>query len=352
MRSRISITMGMATAMTLACGSAPDHLADGAFDPSAKGGSTMPGGAAGDLGAGSGASSGGPTGAGPGAGAPADAGADGAPPTTGGVIDGKKPGPTNTGVAPGTALTVRNGDLTLTTDGTVIEGLDIQGWVTIDASNVTLRNSIVRGRAGASSNGAGINVRGGDNVLLENVKVDLAFPSRYIDGVWLGYDGAAKVTARGIDVAHGVDGMKISSNSTVEWSWVHDNAWFADDPNVGGPTHNDSLQVLSGSNITVKNNHLQATDDDNAAIQITQDFGAVTNLVVENNWLDGGGCTLNIAHKVKSSLGATSVIANGNRFGRGSLFNCPILLSTQSFPTLSGNVWDDTGATVPIQRHD
>ena len=42
----------------------------------------------------------------------------------------------------------------------------------------------------------------------------------------------------------------------------------------------------------------------------------------------------------------------GNRFGRNSFYNCPILKSTQTTLELTGNVWDDTGRTVPVQTHD
>ena len=65
---------------------------------------------------------------------------------------------------------------------------------------------------------------------------------------------------------------------------------------------------------------------------------------------DGGGCTFNIAHKVEPSL--TDVHVIGNRFGRNSYFNCPILKSTQTTLELVGNVWDDDGTPVPVQTHD
>ena len=51
----------------------------------------------------------------------------------------------NTGVRPGTQLTVRQGDLVITTPGTVIDGWDIRGYVEIKASGVVIRNSILRG---------------------------------------------------------------------------------------------------------------------------------------------------------------------------------------------------------------
>ena len=44
----------------------------------------------------------------------------------------------------------------------------------------------------------------------------------------------------------------------------------------------------------------------------------------------------------------------GNRFGRLSQFQCPILVSTQTVLSQnSGNVWDDSGQAIPKpQQHD
>src|SRR4051812_38928010 len=52
-----------------------------------------------------------------------------------------------TGVPAGTTLTVATGNKTYSTAGQVISGLDIHGKVIINANNVTLKNSIVRGPA-------------------------------------------------------------------------------------------------------------------------------------------------------------------------------------------------------------
>ena len=49
------------------------------------------------------------------------------------------PDATSTGVPTGVALTP-SGGLTINTPGLVIEGLNIQGMVTINADNVTLKN--------------------------------------------------------------------------------------------------------------------------------------------------------------------------------------------------------------------
>jgi hypothetical protein len=50
----------------------------------------------------------------------------------------------------------------------------------------------------------------------------------------------------------------------------------------------------------------------------------------------------------------TGIYVTNNRFGRHSVYNCPILISTQTVLSQNvGNVWDDTGAPIPKpQQHD
>jgi hypothetical protein len=270
-----------------------------------------------------------------------------APPDTGTPLSclGTKPTATNTGVPAGVALTVVDGDVTVSQDGTAIDARDIHGFLIIAASNVHVTRSIVRGRATTSNMGV-IRINAGSNILIEDVEIAVASPSATVDGMW-----GDSFTGRRLNIHGGVDGLKAGSNTTLECSYIHDQAYFASDPNQGGgPTHNDAIQILEGTGIRIVGNQLVASRDQNAAIQITQDFGAVGDLRLEGNWADGGGCTFNISHKGADAL--TDVHAIGNRFGRNSFFDCPILMSTKTTLDASGNVWDDDGTTVPVQTHD
>lgn len=111
------------------------------------------------------------------------------------------------------------------------------------------------------------------------------------------------------------------------------------------------MQSFGGdSNVILRHNtiDMSTTKDANAAWQ-----SSASNSRVENNFLDGGGCILNFDHKSAGHpVGGIAVV--GNRFGRHSVFNCPILLSTQSnLSENSQNVWADTAAPIPApQRHD
>jgi hypothetical protein len=268
-----------------------------------------------------------------------------------------RPDAVNTGVPIGTSLTVVDGNQTYATDNQVIEGLDIHGAVVIDAHHVVLRNSIVRGAnpspvctASEAHNSSVIWVKAGASATIEHVEIAPTVATACLDGAWI-----TATTLKAVNIHGAVDGIKAYDDVTVIDSFVHDLASFASDPNQGGgETHNDAVQTYEANqHIFVLRNSLILTDDNNATYQLTQDGGQIAaDIHIERNWLDGGGCTLNFAHKVLDHL--TGVYVVGNRFGRGSFYDCPILISTQTvLSENSGNVWDDTGLPIPPpQQHD
>ncbi len=263
---------------------------------------------------------------------------------------GGKPGPANTGVPPGTPLTVVRGDQVYATPNQVISGRDIHGYVRIRAKNVTIRNSIIRGGA-PRCNAAVIVVDDGASARIEDSEIVAAQPNACLDGIW-----ATDATMLRLDISNVVDGIKAFDNVTLQDSYIHDLARFANDPNQGGgATHNDAVQTFEGNrNVLLRHNTLLVGRQGNAAYQVSQDGGkANSNIRVEYNWLDGGGCTLNFSHS-GGPTPMTGIFVVGNRFGRNSEFDCPILLSTQtSLSENRGNVWDDTGQPIPQpQKHD
>ena len=258
---------------------------------------------------------------------------------------GAKPDATNTGVPAGVALTTVAQDVVVTKDGTAIDAEDIHGFLTIKASHVTVTRSVVRGSA-TSATTAIIRIDSGTDITIEDVEIAAASPSVDVDGL-----SGQNVVARRLNVHGGVDGMKLGSNSTLECSYVHDLVSFASDPNQNGEaTHNDAIQILAGTTIRIVANQLVAAMDQNSAIQITEDFGVVSDVRIESNWADGGGCTFNFSHKGQASLG--DLHTKGNRFGRNSFYGCPILKSTKTTLDSQADVWDDDGTPVPIQTHD
>lgn len=256
------------------------------------------------------------------------------------------PNASNTGVPAGTVLEVVNGDKTFDVDNQVITGQEFRGFVTVTARNVTFRNSIFRGRA-TTSNGALLNTEPGSGTVIESSEFVPSNPSATLDGLW-----TKNTSIFRSNIHRAVDGVKANSNTLIQDSYIHDMTWFASDPNQGGgPTHNDGVQSFGGeSNVTLRHNtiDMSTTKNGNAALQ-----SSASNTRVENNLLDGGGCTLNFNHVVTGGQ-LTGLAVVNNRFGRNSFFKCPILLSTQSILSQNtGNVWNDTGEPIPaVQQHD
>lgn len=268
-------------------------------------------------------------------------------PTPTSTVGGARPGSANTGVPAGTALRVHDGDLTITKAGEVVDGLDIRGFVRIKAPNVTIKRSIVRG-AGNPTAGIGLimaTTTGANNFIIEDVTLLPTTPSPYIDGIKVNQSGVV----RRANISGTVDGISIYGDGLrVESSYLHDFKHFAVDPNQGGkPSHDDAIQVLSGKGHRIIGNTLQGAY--NAAVMVNQSTGTTTDLWINNNWIDGGGCSINY-----SSSGAykTGMQANSNRFGRAQrVAGCAIIhkASTSDLNPV-GNVWDDTGAAVAVTR--
>jgi hypothetical protein len=232
---------------------------------------------------------------------------------------------------------VHNGDLTISTPGTVIDGLDIRGFVRVDAADVVIRNSIVRGGTPVRVEGV-ITMRSkAKNVLIEDTEVYPSQKSVMLDGI-----KGAEFTARRVHVHGGVDNIKVhGSNVRIEGSYLHSQDYYASDPlQKGGPTHNDALQLLGGDNITVVGNTLISDKTLNAALQITQDYAPLTRTAIRKNWADGGQCTFNANHKKLADL--RGLVFEDNVFGRATRYsNCGIILTTMTFPTNTNNRYTD-----------
>lgn len=261
------------------------------------------------------------------------------------------PNATCTGVPAGTALTVVTGNKTYSTAGQVISGLDVHGKVIINANNVTLKNSIVRGpAAGGCANGAAIETHG-TGIVIQDVEVLMENPTACLDGVWT---FNSSVTILRANIHGGVDGVKTGSNILIQDSYIHDMQWFASDPNQGGgETHNDGVQTFAGeTNVTLRHNtiDMSTTKNANSAWQ-----GSGYNSRAEYNLLDGGGCTINFAAQSLGGPTLQPMYVNYNHFGRHQFFTgCVVLISLKTVMTeYIGNVWHDTLQPVPPpQQHD
>jgi hypothetical protein len=261
---------------------------------------------------------------------------------------------------------VWDGDIVLTTAGDVVADVDVRGRIVVKAAGCRADNVIVRGLdtgIGFNSglvNSTDANVSG---FTLTNALLIPTVPSVWWNGV-LGHD----YTARQVEVAGTVDGFGIynthglEANVDIEDTFVHDLAFFADDPNHrGGATHNDCCQIQSGLNIRIVNNvwrgFLSTEVGDTrpirqsaSVIQVTQGVGPVGNVLVEGNVFDGGVvATINLSSKPLPSMNFGR-IAN-NRFGRNSHMGNSIIMAPTTTCETVDNVYDDDGTPALIRRN-
>lgn len=217
------------------------------------------------------------------------------------------PGSGNTGWAhTGVALKPFGctGDITeISTPGTVIDGRDVACGLVISTNNVTISRSRI-------TSGADIAVRTVDG------RTGIRFTDVEIVGLpgctaGIGYMGW---TALRVNIHGCGDGVRIEDGSTLQDSWIHD---FWDGMKNGqqiDTPHHDGAQSTGGSNMTIRHNRIQNPNDQTSCILIGGEFGTPSNVLIENNYLDGGNYTIYLDPK-----GSNRVI-RGNTFTRSHVY--------------------------------
>jgi hypothetical protein len=214
--------------------------------------------------------------------------------------------------------------------GTVIDGLDINGDVQINASNVTLKNSRVH------SNGwVGIRIKDGvSGVVIQDVEVNGsgAAGTSNSNGIW----GPATTYRANV---YGYENPFVpGSGSVIQDSYVHD---------LGAPAgpHYDGVQIDGGvSNITIRHNTIINNNETVSAIMIDNYFGSIANITVDNNYLAGGGFTVYSDDSFNLNP-ISGVKFTNNRMGKGTWGYGYIGIAK---PLDTGNVDATTGVTIRL----
>ncbi|HVL63334.1 MAG TPA: hypothetical protein VM430_18290 [Microbacterium sp.] len=236
---------------------------------------------------------------------------------------------------------MHQGDLTVTTPGAVIDGVEVHGLLIIKASDVVIKNSRILGRAVDNHVGLVSNVNSGLPFTIIDSEITAAVPSPYNNGIF-----ASAFTAIRVDISNVVDPIRvIGGDVEIRDSWLHDNDHYEQDPLWNGtPSHSDSIQIEAGNDISITGNRMGGAH--NAAIQITQNTSKAQlgNIRISENYFNDGGCTVNIA-RTPAPIGNFSV--TDNEFGPDRQFaGCGILAPDMNAPQQSGNIWESTGQPV------
>jgi hypothetical protein len=242
-----------------------------------------------------------------------------------------------------------SGSVTVTTNGAVIENLDIKGQISINADNVTIRNVRV------TSNGEKYLITiasGRSGIVIEDVELN----GRRITTI--GVIGSG-YTARRVNMYAVGDGFRAGSNTLIEDSWVHDLGHDgAHDPSP----HMDAVQSIGGTNITIRNNHLEGPyRQQTASIIMSPYTGLLGDVLIENNKLSGGTFTLFVLLPGEGTWGggasvpydpARPITVRNNTFVKHSAAHGPLSdskwpMKPQPYLVFDGNVYDTGGAVYP-----
>lgn len=266
------------------------------------------------------------------------------------------PRPSNTGVPSGTSLTPHSGNFTTSSNGQIVQDLDIAGELVIGHQNVIVRrcriimpNEANRIAPIFIATGAG---GVGSTLTVEDCELD---GSNRGGSSGIFYDSMANppaVTARRLRIHRVENGIGCLSGFDMRDSLV-------DGLNPdGADPHTDGLQTTSGtSNVTLIHNvfDMRAPDTgaNNSCIQFDVNAPSNFNWLIENNKLllstSNGGACLRIP--LGDATGNNIRIRN-NRLSPGSInppnldYRIPSDAATNHITEWSGNVDDTTGEAV------
>ena len=244
------------------------------------------------------------------------------------------PDATTAGVPSGTTLTAYTGPMTITQAGTVIEGKIIDGTLTVDAANVTIKNCIIKNYGWWGIDGEGAT----------NLTVQYWTSPRAPVRTPMPHSGSG--TFIGNDISQSENGIVLQGGaSVVRDNYIHD---LFD--NFGEP-HIDGISVQGGQdNVLIEHNTIESWDT--SAVFIKNDFGPINNITVRNNLMYGDADRGDPAATVYVyGPNTTNVSITNNYIETGNWY---YVATSNASPTLSGNIqWDNkTDATpYPTSAH-
>jgi hypothetical protein len=239
------------------------------------------------------------------------------------------PDATDTGVPAGTTLTPKSGDMKVTQAGTVIDGINLNGCIRVEAPHVTIRDSKVscQGPYGIFSYEQDYS---GGGLLIQDVEVDCE--RTQATGIASYGFTAVRVKVHGCE-----NGFAIDNTATVQDSYVYD--LF-----IGNGGHTDGIQMGGADNVIRHNTILNEYDGGTSAI-ITSPTG-MSHVTITDNLMAGGAYTLYCPRDSSSG-----VVVTDNRFSKayspkggayGPWTYCDNVAEQH------GNVWDADSKPLPL----
>ncbi len=222
-----------------------------------------------------------------------------------------------------------SGSITVTTPGTVIDGLDVSGSIRVEASNVVIKNTRIR-----NSGGQAITVNNSTRgLLVQDVEIDGTGNTDGASAI-----GDSNFTLRRVHIHHFGEGPRANGNVVIEDSYMHSFLNF-----IAQGAHQDVIQSTGGNGLVVRHNTLlMNVDGGNAVLMLGTDYGS--NVVFDNNLVAGGGYALYGGDSNSwSGVSFTNNRVSTMYFPKGG-YHGPFVYAGNS--TRSGNVWHESGQSV------
>lgn len=197
------------------------------------------------------------------------------------------PGASNTGYPAGTALNTTSGR-TINTNNAVIDGEQINGSLTINAQNVTIRNSLINYSGGGGGGSGAIKILAGASATIDRVEVD--GNSAVHACVW--HEGSLALI-KGLkchDVEDGVFSWAQGTGSAISGdNFELRDSYFHDLDANESNGHWDGYQTEGAANGLIQHNTFDVSQDANGAVSIWNGQKTSNNILVDNNLIRGGG---------------------------------------------------------------
>jgi hypothetical protein len=219
-----------------------------------------------------------------------------------------------------------SGGITASSDGQVIDALDVNGGIRVTADNVTIQRSRITVGGGASSVGVMVEPGVTGTRILDTT---IVAPNGFTGIVGTGGFLAQRVNIQGFE-----NGIEIRGGSgTILDSYV----FLTNFVYPGGVIpHFDAVTSGSANGVLIRHNTLTAPPDQTAAVNFTNDFGSIRDVTIDNNLLTGGGYALYLRGDPGGpTRPVTDISVTNNRFGR-SQFGYASIVDADVF--ISGNV--------------
>ena len=228
-------------------------------------------------------------------------------------------------------------------NGADLSGLNIPCSVDISASNVTIDDVHIE-TSGQSS--FGISLRNTSNVTIENsdIEGENTGSGRLMVGIKDIYGNSTGTSVLDNDISRVSTGVQIFEG-LIQGNYIHNMGYIPGD-------HINGITVSGGTTpLTIQGNTILVDSGQTDAIGLFQDSGVEANKVIKDNLLAGGGWVIYGGNKVGAPA-ATNIVIEDNLFGSiyypdSGQWGPVVYFAPGPGNVWSGNVWEDTGLTIP-----